>query len=53
VQCKSSMLKIFGAYHHGVYIGDNRVIHFGNLTGGLSKSNTKICETSLEVFSSE
>lgn len=39
-------------YHHGIYIGKNKVIHFAPLSGGeiINWSEAKVIETSLEDF---
>lgn len=39
-------------YHHGIYIGNNKVIHFAPLSGGeiINWSEAKVIETSLEDF---
>lgn len=37
-------------YHHGIYIGDNKVIQFGSTTGELDPSKAMVIETSLEDF---
>lgn len=36
--------------HHGVYIGSNRVIHFGSTTNELDPSTAEVIETSLDDF---
>lgn len=36
--------------HHGIYIGDDRVIHFGSLTNELNPEDAVVLETSLADF---
>lgn len=37
-----------GYTHHGIYVGDGKVVHYSGLANGLSKGN--ICETTIEKF---
>lgn len=37
-------------YHHGIYIGDDKAIHFGSLTDELNPDDAVVLETSLEEF---
>lgn len=39
-----------GYTHHGIYVGDGKVVHYAGLSDGFSKGG--ICETTLEEFSS-
>lgn len=36
--------------HHGIYIGDDKVIQFGSTTGELDPSKAMVIETSLDDF---
>jgi predicted secreted protein len=36
--------------HHGIYIGNDRVIQFGSTTGELDPSKAMVIETSLDEF---
>lgn len=38
-----------GYTHHGIYVGDGKVVHYSGLANGLSKGD--ICETTIEKFS--
>ena len=41
-----------GYYHHGIYIGDGRVIHFGS-PRSMKTDKSRIIETSIEAFQEE